>query len=575
MKTQNRLFALLLVLTVFFMSCTSCSKEESDPVEQIADADNDGVVDTNDNCPNESGPASNNGCPEQEESEIVVTNGVTPDDFEQYAGDIGMVINTRNIAKKGYKPKEAVVTVNATSGDYSETVALDEHSFLGQIKLSVADLTEAAVNELKEGVPVSITINDENNNPIITQDISAVIFSENAQPNELNVTDLEETPENRAIALSENQPYYVQVVNETGAPQAMAMKVNRNPAFDDILTRSSGVTWEGIDKEPDFIFNFIPIEDEINTYFIKLQEYGRFVGVSNDSEKLVKMFNFDDINDVLNASTTEFYKFIIEKKSDGKYIFISKITGKSLKVIGGVGMAADDEGNEAYWRIIANTLDWETSLLGIKYLSPMVGQPTTSFGANSTLTNCGNGSLTQTIGSAEKATSVNTVGWEERFSLTGSVSTSVTATIGMEVEAGFFGNSATYNAELSSTVEASVSMTSENSSFNETQESVEEDIFFERTVTVPSGSASLVYDVAQIFNDTRVQFVQRVRLRATESGVAVSGKALQSQLQFSKFNGVVTQVGPDFLDISIKGTATLGKVLETKSTVEDVPSSCN
>ncbi len=550
-----RLTKQIILLTSFSFlllgfTIVSCSKDENNP-PPIEDSDDGG------------------------NDEIVLTTGVTADDFEQYSGDLGMVINTRNIAKKGYKPTEAVITVDATNGDYSETVALDEHSFLGQIKLSVADLSEVAVTELKEGVPVSITINDENGNPIITQDLSAIIFSENAQPNELNVADLEETPENQVIALSENTPYYVQVVDETGVPQARAMRVNRTAGFDDILTRTSNPTWEGVSVEPDFIFNFIPVENETNTYFIKLQEYGRFIGVSNDSDKLVKMFGFNSIEDVLNAPTTDFYKFIIEKVSEGKYIFKSKITGKTLKVIGGVGMAADDEGNEAYWRIISNTLDWETSLLGIKYLSPMVGQPATSFGANSTLTNCGNGSLTQTIGSAEKATSVNTVGWEERFSLTGSVSTSVTATIGMEVEAGFFGNSATYNAELSSTVEASVSMTSENSSFNETQESIEEDIFFERTVTVPSGSASLVYDVAQIFNDTRVQFVQRVRLKATESGVAASGKALQSQLQFSKFNGVVTQVGPDFLDISIKGTATLGKVLETKSTVEDVPSSCN
>jgi len=299
------------------------------------------------------------------------------------------------------------------------------------------------------------------------------------------------------------------------------------------------------------------------------------VGVSNDNDKLVKMFGFNTIEDVLNASTTEFYKFIVEKVADGKYIFRSKITGETLKVIGGVGMAAANNGNETYWRIISNTLEWSTSQIGIKFLEPIMGKPATSFGANSTLTNCGNGSLEQTIGSDQSETIVNTIGWEERFSLTGAVSTSVTATIGMEVEAGFFGNSATYSAELSSTTEASVSMTEESSSFGETQEEVQEAIFFERTVTVPSGSASLVYDVAQIYANTKVQFVQRVRLKATESGIPLSGETLRSQLQFSKFNGVVTEVGPDFLDISIKGTATLGKVFETQSTVEDVPSNCN
>jgi len=117
-------------------------------------------------------------------------------------------------------------------------------------------------------------------------------------------------------------------------------------------------------------------------------------------------------------------------------------------------------------------------------------------------------------------------------------------------------------------------MTSESSFSGESENEVTETIFFERTVTVPPGSASLVYDVAQIYDNTKVEFVQRFRLRATESGDSLSGEELRSQLQFSRFSGVVFQVGTDFIDITVKGTMTLGKVLSAKSEVQDVAANC-
>jgi len=180
------------------------------------------------------------------DTELVVSNGVTADDFELYKGDLGIVINTRNIAKKGYKPVKAEVTVNAANGDFSQTVELDDVAHLGQIKLAVSELSEEAVTELKEGVDISVKVTDENDNEIISKDISAVIFSENATPTELNVTELEETEEVKTIALSEDTSYYVQVVDDSGSPQEMAMRVNRTAGFDDILTRllySSSRIW--------------------------------------------------------------------------------------------------------------------------------------------------------------------------------------------------------------------------------------------------------------------------------------------------------------------------------------------
>ncbi|WP_400078625.1 hypothetical protein [Winogradskyella sp. R77965] len=518
---------------------------------------------------------SNSSPEEEQQTELIESGGVSPEDFETYEGDIGFILNTRNIAKKGYQPTQAIINVTATTGDYSQTITLDEFSFLGQIKLSKENLSDEAEAELAEGVGLSVTILDENDTEIISQNFSGIVFNSQNPPKSLNVATLEETELNQTINLAQDTPYYVQEVNNELLPIASALRVNSNPGFDDILTVSSGATFNGIDTEPDMIFNFVPFEGEFNTYAIKLKAYGQFVGVSNESHRHVKMFGFNNFDDVLNASTVENYKFIIEKISEGKYIIKSKLTGHSFKTISGVGIAAGTIGTERYFRIISNTWNWEVQELGVTSLTPILAKPTTSFGANSTLTNCGNGTLSQTIGTDESETTTNTLGWEESFSITGSVSSSYSATVGTEFEAGFFGTSATYNAEVSTTQEISASMTSDNTTFSEEINETTETLFFERTVTVPSGSASLVYDVAQTYDNTIVQFVQRIRLTATDENGSISGEELQSQLQFSRFNGVVTDVQDSYIDISIKGFMELGRFFEAQSSVEDVPVNCN
>ncbi|GAB1856140.1 hypothetical protein MHTCC0001_09750 [Flavobacteriaceae bacterium MHTCC 0001] len=66
--TTYKFFLVVFILALAFSGCTTQENEPSnDPVTQTPspeDKDGDGVNDTNDDCPNEVGPASNNGCPE-------------------------------------------------------------------------------------------------------------------------------------------------------------------------------------------------------------------------------------------------------------------------------------------------------------------------------------------------------------------------------------------------------------------------------------------------------------------------------------------------------------------------------
>ncbi len=582
MKTQKHFIGSLLLLFGLLTLGISCSKDEANNDEPTAiDTDGDGIVDTNDDCPTQMGPSSNQGCPETT-GEIVETEGqVTEDDFEKFAGELGIVINARNIAKKGYEPANADITIAATLGDYSQTVVIEPITYLGQLRIPVEGLENDALEELEEGVAVSIDVKDPNGNSIISEDFSVVVFRSNPQPVLLNITNLEETEVLNTVALKEDTPYYMQSVDTDGQPLEMALRVNRLAGFNNIMSRTSNPSFSGFEDEPDFIFNFVPFPGEQNTFAIRMQEDGKFFSVAplNIQGQLVdapRLSFFNNFEDVLERPDVENYKFIIEKVANGVYNIVSKPTARVIRVRSGIGFVLNDEPGDdiVLIRIISNSLEWSAEDIGTTFLAPILSAPGTDFGANSTLTNCGNGELSQTIGSDESVSSTNSIGWEEKFSLTASATTSVSATVGTEFEAGFFGNTANYNASVTATAEVSASMTSESSFSGESEKEITETIFFERTVTVPPGSASLVYDVAQIYDNTKVEFVQRFRLRAMESGNSLSGEELLSQLQFSRFSGVVFQVGTDFIDITVKGTMTLGKVLSAKSEVQDVAANC-
>lgn len=65
-------------MLLLFIIIVACSKDESGTTDPV-DTDGDGIVDANDDCPNEAGTASNNGCPEVLNIAQVVALG---EDFE-------------------------------------------------------------------------------------------------------------------------------------------------------------------------------------------------------------------------------------------------------------------------------------------------------------------------------------------------------------------------------------------------------------------------------------------------------------------------------------------------------------
>ncbi|MEM8510477.1 MAG: thiol-activated cytolysin family protein [Bacteroidota bacterium] len=83
MKTTNRSLSTLFI-TVLLMVVVACSTDETTAPTAMVDTDQDGIFDSDDDCPNAAGPASNNGCPETQTgttfAQVVAKGG----DFEEY-----------------------------------------------------------------------------------------------------------------------------------------------------------------------------------------------------------------------------------------------------------------------------------------------------------------------------------------------------------------------------------------------------------------------------------------------------------------------------------------------------------
>lgn len=580
MKTQNRILTLVFLMLIISIGFASCSKDETPPPpEQIVDTDKDGIADTVDNCPNEVGPASNNGCPVKEVGEIVETEGIETEDLETYQGAIGIVVDARPVAKKGYTPKTVAITVNATSGDYSETIELDPYSFMGQINLEIADLSDDAFGELENGVQVAVEVFDASGTSILSESLSKLSFESNPLPVSVKANDLED--KNTSVILNPTTPYYMQRVEEDGTPVASAAlkRINDND-YNDVISITSQVEFSG--DEDNLLFYF---EKDENKDRYQIRHKGTNSYLRRVTENLKESpFGSSIIKAEQTVIKTGYpssgflsQRFIFKKVKNGVYR-VQDYLENNFQVTAGAGLTIDDsDGEDLYVRLIPMNIDWLIQPIASESLTPILPPAQSGFSFNNTLINCGQGELSQEIGTSKAIKTTTSVGWEETLSISSAHTAGGTIAVGMEVSGSFFGNGATYSAEASASYDYTTTNTTETSNWNEAVHEFTDTFFSKRLVTVPSKSASLVYDAFQTYDNVKVNVVQRLRVKASEhdTGDTLSGEEISTQFHFNGFDGVITEIGSDYIEVTVRGVATMDKIFKQKSEVREVAPNCS
>lgn len=64
-----------------------------------------------------------------------------PDNIELDSGDIGILLNVRPIAKKGFFPHSAYVSFHGELAAYSSQIDIDQNTFSGYLRINRENLT--------------------------------------------------------------------------------------------------------------------------------------------------------------------------------------------------------------------------------------------------------------------------------------------------------------------------------------------------------------------------------------------------------------------------------------------------
>ncbi|GAB1856864.1 hypothetical protein MHTCC0001_17000 [Flavobacteriaceae bacterium MHTCC 0001] len=525
------------------------------------------------------------------------TTGINEEELNPYSGSVGLVLNAREIAKLGYKPATAFITVATIEGDYSQTINFDPYTFLAKLSIELEGLSDAAKKEF-EAIKVTSDIKDADGNTIMVDPETTVSFQSNPSMKTI-VPPVELKNLNSEINLSKNSTYYIQALTDTNNPDSSAMKDLGGDHWNKaVFASSNGLTFLG--NDPEFAVQFVPIPNEPNTFAIKFKNSGKFIYAKSGTqskkdapnkgtyEHKYPTLSTRGFASILNlpSNLANLFKFRIVKVGNEVYK-IENLAYGFIRELKGVGLTFSDHvynrstkkdipSAAKNWRILPANIDWEINSIGTSFETPILPQAKTSFGYNSLLSNCGDGELSGTVGVSETKSTTMTVGWEESMSVTTTNAVNISATIGVEFEAKFFNTGGKYNASITAGYSWERSVTSTSSKWNEEVETVETTGFAERTIIVPPGSASLVYDVFQIYPNTKVDYAQRFRVKARDklTGLSMPGVEIKTNFLFTGFNGVITEIGEDYIEVSLKGTAIFDQIFKAESTVTKQDPKC-
>lgn len=509
------------------------------------------------------------------DGKIEQINGITADELGSYSGDLGILINARDLEKKGYKPRKVNISTSSALGNYDQIVEVDPFTNMAQLSIPVGTLNGEQEAELRNGIDLTIQVLDNFDNQITIESHSVVTFEENGNQIDVNATDLEYVQQ--ALNFKDNMQHYLQLVDYNG-------NYGKGVVWKPSSALGSGVKLEkrtssfsaGTTSEQYFLYKFEGVENEFAIYSANTNRY-LTIGKTTRALRQSGAYSFPA---VAPQSLRADYRFIIQKESNGFYTIRGTADGNPLKSFndgGDIHWHTNNSGNLQYFRIIALDTEWETTELNTEQLKPIFPAVETSFGFNSTLKNCGSGSLEQEVGIQREVETTYRTSLSESIGLSSRVTTSAEVSISASAEASFFGNRGSVTGEVSAGLEVSTEVSSTTTVSSEKSVSEVQTFFSKRSVTVPAGRASLVYDAYQTYSNVRVPYVKRLRLKGShsKSGQALTGDEIATQLYITNFTGTITNIGSDYVELAIRGNMYLDNIVDTQTEVRDVEVDCN
>ena len=500
------------------------------------------------------------------------------DEFETDEGEIGIVFSARGIARKGYIPTTAEVSFG-NSGLPGQEIPFDEFNNLATISFKNSELDDQVEAQLKEGVPVEVKVKNQQGDVLATESIAKLSFSSSPSEKEVSASELDDRYSK--VDLRENVAHYVQLVAANnsvfGAP---ASDRYTNPT--ELHAEVRVIEIDNLAYPSEYVdrftsYEFKKVNNEENVYTITT-----FNG--NDQHNLYMVDNQLRVqtkaNIIRNKGNTDpmcckNYWFRIEKTAPGMYKLFPYLRNQPFGV-SGTELRADNTAKEIYFRILALDIDWDIQTIEAKFMDPILPPSDNNSEFNSTLRNCSSGTLDQNVGESKEVTTTQKSTWEESMTLASTQSSSVSLTLSTEVETSFFGSGGSTSVSATGEYEytSSASQTSTKGGEFVRKEAVQ--IAVSRNVTVPPGTAISVADIYQQYENVRIPYVQRFRIygKYQDNGNSLSGEEIMTQFAFNSFTGVVTVVADTFIEVTVRGTTIIDRLIKVTTETRDIPDAC-
>lgn len=503
------------------------------------------------------------------------SDGISEEQIEAYEGDFGLIINMREMVKRGYEPTNVSITTTASQGDYDRLLNVDLLTNIAQLIIPIEDLSEEAEAELRGGVGVDLEILDSSNNVITSESYSIVSFTGSDNQIDIDVTNLPVSHQN--LEFKEGMKYYLQLVDANGNYNSSVVVKPSSAGGNGVrLENRSSNFFQGATSEQFYLYKY---QNEDNTFAIYSANSSRYlrIGSSTRTFRQSGEYSFPTTSP---TSLGNLLRFGINLEDNGLYTIRGKDDNNPLRAFSNSGVLnwhTNGTGTIQYFRIIALDIAWEAIELDTEYLQPILPAVQTSFGFNNTLRNCGSGDLEQQVGIEQEVVTTYTSAISESVGLSARSTVSAEVSVSATAEASFFGNGGSVTGEVSAGIELSTQVDQTTTVSSEESVSITNTFFSNRTVSVPSGRASIVYDAFQTYEDVKVPFVKRLRLKglAENSSEPLTGREIATQLYMSNFYGVITTIGSDFVEVSIKGNMFMDNIVDTQTDVIDIPANCN
>lgn len=498
-------------------------------------------------------------------------------DIPVSSGQIGLIIDTRPIAKKGYEPSYISLSVtNGQSFSFSDDhLEVDAFTNLLVWRIPKDSVSEKEVEQFAKGVPVAIKVYDKDNVLLAELKENSLPVSANTEPVLVETLKPKVIP---PLKIMPGTPYVIQALPAGGYEgggiwtysYAMIngvllgkdpLKVYENP-YIEMSTTYIKVN-DGANDKAGQVFTFEPAGND-STFYIKAE--GKKKQYVDVYQKAVQTFT-----DPPQASDN--YKFILSQDEEGA------ITIKShdhypirYNTNASVGGLLTDEGIPVKFRLVPVDIEWAARNMGISYDQPIMPPAQLDFAVATTINNCGAIKISQVIEKQDTRSTTITATTEESFSVTTQHEARVDMSISMGVNADLFGV-AGMSREL--TLSAGYTFTHSemktNTSRFDTSRTEITSVGVARTVEVPPYTSVDTYDAVQTYRNVVVFYVQKIRVSGKRGTVPLTGDEIVSQLIANQFGGVVTEIGDTYVTISVRGKVNVANLMATQTDSKSRP----